>query len=163
MLCIKNIHIDYNLKLKKNNYNLDKKESPNEIRKRILKEMSGLFGDRIHSVATGSAPTPLQTITFMRECFPSFSEGYGSTETGNITRAGMKGDASNLKLRDVPELSYLTTDKPHPRGELLVRTNQLALGYYRDEKSTQDVFLPDGWFATGDIVEEKKKWGNCYY
>ncbi len=38
------------------------------------------------------------------------------------------------KLRDVPELGYFTSDKPHPRGELLVITKAIVPGYFRHEK-----------------------------
>ena len=39
---------------------------------------------------------------------------------------------------DVPELGYFTSDKPFPRGELLVLTDTMIDGYYKH----QDVRLP---------------------
>ncbi|KAA0965208.1 AMP-binding protein [Sporosarcina sp. ANT_H38] len=37
-------------------------------------------------------------------------------------------------------------------GELVVKGDCLAKGYYRDEENTEDTFSEDGWLYTGDIV-----------
>jgi len=41
-----------------------------------------------------------------------------------------------LRLADVPELGYFTTDKPRPRGELLVRSEAMVHEYYKDHEAT---------------------------
>ena len=51
----------------------------------------------------------------------------------------------------VPEMEYLVTDKPYPRGELLVRSTTLFQGYYHHEEETRKAMTDDGWFQTGDI------------
>ena len=38
------------------------------------------------------------------------------------------------KLVDVPELGYFTTDKPYPRGELVLKTRGLIKGYFKHPK-----------------------------
>lgn len=52
---------------------------------------------------------------------------------------------------------YRSTDKPHPRGEILVGGPNVTMGYYRSEAKKQDDFLEDEngqrWFCTGDIGE----------
>ena len=56
-----------------------------------------------------------------------------------ITRDGEIGaGVKEWKLVDVPELGYFTSDKPFPRGELLVLTETMIDGYYKH----QDVRLP---------------------
>ncbi|MDT5364556.1 MAG: fatty acid CoA ligase FadD9, partial [Mycobacterium sp.] len=46
------------------------------------------------------------------------------------------------------------TDQPHPRGELVVKTDNLFPGYYKRPKVTAEVFDPDGYYRTGDIVAQ---------
>jgi fatty acid CoA ligase FadD9 len=60
----------------------------------------------------------------------------------------------DYKLVDVPELGYFGTDVPHPRGELLVKSDQLFPGYYKRPEVTAEVFDADGYYRTGDVVAE---------
>ena len=46
----------------------------------------------------------------------------------------MGNNVTEWKLVDVPELGYLTTDRPFPRGELLIKTHSLIKGYYKHPK-----------------------------
>ena len=49
------------------------------------------------------------------------------------------------------------TDKPHPRGEVILGGNQIAKGYYKLPEKTDEEFYTDDegtrWFMTGDIGE----------
>jgi fatty acid CoA ligase FadD9 len=60
----------------------------------------------------------------------------------------------DYKLADVPDLGYFHTDQPHPRGELLVKTDNLFPGYYKRPQVTAEMFDPDGYYRTGDIMAE---------
>jgi long-chain acyl-CoA synthetase len=57
---------------------------------------------------------------------------------------------AKIKLRDVPELGYFSTDKPHPRGEVCVHTPRMANGYYKTEEESKDLFEEE-WFRTGYV------------
>lgn len=60
-------------------------------------------------------------------------------------------------IQTLPAGGYRSTDKPHPRGEILVGGPNVTMGYYRSEVRKQDDFFEDGhgqrWFCTGDIGE----------
>ena len=60
----------------------------------------------------------------------------------------------DYKLVDVPELGYFATDRPHPRGELLVKTADMFPGYYKRPETTAEVFDADGYYRTGDVLAE---------
>jgi long-chain acyl-CoA synthetase len=112
---------------------------------------------------SGAAPLDPSLHQFLRVVLGNkFMQGYGSTETyavglvqtGDDVSAGNCGGASpvnELCLSSVPEMDYLVTDKPQPRGELLVRGHSLFSGYFKNEEETRKAILPDGWFRTGDI------------
>ena len=107
-----------------------------------------------HFEVTGSAPTSEVVLQFVRRCFgvPLY-DGYGSTEVGGIATDGVIGANVAVKLVDVPELGYFTTDKP-PRGEICVKTDTMIEGYFKNAEKTQESFV-DGYFRTGDIGVQK--------
>ena len=55
-----------------------------------------------------------------------------------------------IKLRDVPEMGYLSTNNP-PQGEVCLKGMQITKGYYKNPEKTKEAFV-DGWFCTGDIA-----------
>ncbi|KAK3110626.1 medium-chain fatty acid-CoA ligase faa2 [Teratosphaeriaceae sp. CCFEE 6253] len=120
--------------------------------------------DRARTMVSGSAPLDPSLHQFLRVVFSNnLVQGYGLTETYAVAAAQIEGDfstgstgaaavTSELCLMDVPDMEYLTTDQPHPRGELLVRGPTVFKEYYKNEAETAKAFTPDGWFRTGDIV-----------
>ena len=53
---------------------------------------------------------------------------------GMVTRDWELGpNVTEWKLVDVPDLGYYTTDKPFPRGELLIKTKTMIDGYYKHQ------------------------------
>lgn len=125
---------------------------------------AGVGLDRTKSMVSGSAPLDPTMHRFLRLVFANdFYQGYGLTETYAVSLGQLSGDMSvgncgavmpcnELCLADVPDMEYLTSDKPFPRGELLIRGNSLFREYFRDAKETKKSILPDGWFRTGDIA-----------
>jgi fatty acid CoA ligase FadD9 len=84
------------------------------------------------------------------------TDGYGSTEAGAVFVDGQvsRPNVIDYKLVDVPDLGYFLTDRPHPRGELLVKTETMFPGYYKRPEITADVFDVDDYYRTGDVVAE---------
>ena len=54
---------------------------------------------------------------------------------GAITQDGRISSQADVKLVDVPEMGYLTSDDP-PRGEICVKTPFMISGYYLREEET---------------------------
>ena len=124
----------------------------------LLAEMrENLLGGRYVSALTGSAPISPELKVWVEKLLGMhLLEGYGSTEAGAVFVDGKiaRPPVLEYKLVDVPELGYHLTDRPHPRGELLVRSEQLFPGYYKRPEVTAQVFDEDGFYRTGDIVAE---------
>lgn len=115
------------------------------------------FGTRTAAAIVGSAPISAEVRTFAERLLGMpIVDGYGSTEAGGISADGhvQRPPVVDYKLDDVPELGYRSTDTPYPRGELLVRSDQIFAGYYRRPDLTAQVFDDDGFYRTGDIVAE---------
>lgn len=116
-----------------------------------------LLGGRCIRAMTGSAPISAEVRTWVESMLDlHVQEGYGSTEAGVVFVDGQvqRPYVTDYKLVDVPELGYFHTDRPHPRGELLVKTEGLFPGYYKRPDVTADVFDADGFYRTGDVVAE---------
>ncbi len=116
-----------------------------------------LLGGRFISAMTGSAPISTEMKTFVESLLDiHLTDGYGSTEAGAVFVDGQvsRPNVIDYKLVDVPDLGYFRTDRPHPRGELLVKTETMFPGYYKRPEITADVFDADGYYRTGDVVAE---------
>jgi fatty acid CoA ligase FadD9 len=124
----------------------------------VMAEMRGkLVGPRVVSAMTSSAPISPELRAWV-EAFLGMHlmEGYGPTEAGPILVDGgvQRPAVTDYKLADVPELGYFHTDRPHPRGELLVKTQNMFAGYYKRPEVTAEVYDADGYYRTGDIFTE---------
>eukprot|EP01117_Protostelium_nocturnum_P007446 TRINITY_DN2663_c0_g1_i16.p1 TRINITY_DN2663_c0_g1~~TRINITY_DN2663_c0_g1_i16.p1 ORF type:complete len:1279 (-),score=483.63 TRINITY_DN2663_c0_g1_i16:1251-5087(-) len=133
------------------------KNSPQflEFEKELLSIYSKKLGKRIRSIGSGGAPTSPQVLAFLKKCFKcGVSSGYGSTETGSVfSSGGIDLTKVEFKLEDVPELNYYSTDKPFPRGEILVKTKTMIEGYWNNPSLNESSFTSDGFFRTGDVVQ----------
>ena len=82
-----------------------------------------LLGGRYVMALTGLAPISPEMKAFVEELLDlHLTDGYGSTEAGAVMVDGrlQRPRVVDYKLVDVPDLGYFHTDRPHPRGELLV-------------------------------------------
>uniref|UniRef100_A0A9L0K8Q0 long-chain-fatty-acid--CoA ligase n=1 Tax=Equus asinus TaxID=9793 RepID=A0A9L0K8Q0_EQUAS len=110
----------------------------------IFRKVRSLLGGNTRLLLCGGAPLSATTQRFMNICFCcSVGQGYGLTESsgaGTITEGG-----------------YFNTDKPHPRGEILIGGQNVTMGYYKNEAKTKTDFFEDEngqrWLCTGDIGE----------
>jgi long-chain acyl-CoA synthetase len=130
------------------------------------RKVQAAFGlDRCKTLVSGSAPLDPSLHQFLRVAFANhFLQGYGLTETYAVSLAQLDGDVSagncgavsangECCLEDVPDMEYLSSDKPYPRGELLIRGTSLFREYYRNEAETAKAIDAEGWFHTGDICQ----------
>jgi long-chain acyl-CoA synthetase len=115
-------------------------------------------------MVTGSAPIDPAVLELLKVAFCCpVMEGYGLTETSagssvtyarDTTTGHVGGPLGCVKwrLKDVPEMSYLSTDKPYPRGELCMKGASVFSGYYKRPDKTAEAFDEEGWFRTGDVA-----------
>ncbi|XP_023138989.2 long-chain-fatty-acid--CoA ligase 3a [Amphiprion ocellaris] len=135
----------------------------------VFRKVRSLLGGRTRVLLSGGAPLSAATQRFMNVCFCCpVGQGYGLTETcgaGTISelwdystgRVGGPLVCCEIKLKDWVEGGYRSTDKPHPRGEILIGGPNITMGYYKKEAKNQEDFFVDEngqrWFCTGDIGE----------
>jgi long-chain acyl-CoA synthetase len=86
-------------------------------------------------------------FTFYRSIGINLKQLYGSTETAVFVCLqpdnGVKADTVGVPIEGV----QIRVDD---NGELLVKSNGLLKGYYKNEAATREVLTADGWYRTGD-------------
>ena len=99
----------------------------------------------------------------MKVCFNcKLVQGYGMTETAAVISVSEENDANlghvgavmphcEMALADVAEMNYLSTDKPCPRGEIIVRGPNMFKEYLNRPDATAEVYSEGRWLHTGDI------------
>lgn len=123
----------------------------------LAEQRQYLLGGRFIFAMTGSAPTSPELKKWAESLLEMhLLDGYGSTEAGMVLFDGeiQRPPVIDYKLVDVPDLGYFSTDRPHPRGELLLRTENMFPGYYKRAETTANVFDEDGYYRTGDVFAE---------
>lgn len=71
-------------------------------------------------------------------------------------RVGAPVTICDIKLESWEEGNYRVTDKPYPRGEIILGGENISVGYYKNPgKTAEEFYEADGkrWFKTGDICE----------
>ncbi|XP_034023715.1 long-chain-fatty-acid--CoA ligase 3a isoform X2 [Thalassophryne amazonica] len=142
MTCVQRtlFNLAYNYKLEQ----LKKGYSTPLCDKLVFRKVCSLLGGQVRVLLSGGAPLSAATQRFMNVCFCCpVGQGYGLTETcgaGTISEGG-----------------YRSSDKPHPRGEILIGGPSITMGYYKMDPQKQEDFFVDEkgqrWFSTGDIGE----------
>ncbi|EDQ87794.1 uncharacterized protein MONBRDRAFT_33146 [Monosiga brevicollis MX1] len=130
----------------------------------VFNKIKERLGGRIRIMATGAAPMPAHIMDFLKVAFGcAVFQGYGMTENAAgavvtpvdyINNAGKVGEplpACEVKLADVPEMNYLHSDTPYPRGEVCIRGHNVFRGYHNLPDKTKEALDEDGWLHTGDI------------
>ncbi|TPX11037.1 uncharacterized protein E0L32_008074 [Thyridium curvatum] len=129
------------------------------------KVLAGIGLDRCRVMISGSAQLDPDVHEFLRAAFANhFQQGFGMTETyatgfvqeiGDYTTGSIGGPSPGVEacIESCPDLDYNVTDKPRPRGELLLRGPIIFREYYKNPEENQKAIDAGGWFHTGDIVE----------
>jgi fatty acid CoA ligase FadD9 len=123
----------------------------------MAEQREKLLGGRHFSAMTGSAPISPELLAWTEEFLDiHLTNGYGSTEDGVVLVDGKirRPPVTDYKLVDVPDLGYFATDRPHPRGELWVKSTDVIPGYYKRPEVTAELFDAEGWYHTGDVMAE---------
>jgi long-chain acyl-CoA synthetase len=95
----------------------------------VFSKIRNIFGGKIRIMVTASAPIAAEVLTFFKLALGiHIYEAYGQTEMGQVCTMTLPQDSTaghvggcvpsgKIRLRDVPDMGYFSTDNP-PRGEI---------------------------------------------
>jgi len=129
----------------------------------VLSKIKAATGGRLRLALSGGSAMSRETNEFLNTVLVTVLQGYGMTEScgmcailppelisyGNV---GLPVPCVEIKLLDVPEAGYFSTNNP-PQGEVCVRGPAITTGYYKRPDLNEDptIFTKDGWLRTGDV------------
>ncbi len=126
----------------------------NLIHKKVRDKLIDVFGGRFHEVVIGGAALNAEVEDFLDKIKFPFTVGYGMTECGPlISYAGWKVRKlrSAGKIIDTLEVKIDSEDPYNVVGEILVKGENVMLGYYKNDKQTAEALDAEGWLHTGDL------------
>jgi len=115
----------------------------------VRKKVNKNFGGNLKAFVSGGGPLDSNVGIFLNALGLKTLQGYGLTETSPVVTCNpidkIKIDTVGLPLKNVKV--KIASD-----GEILVKGENVMLGYWRNENATQEI-IKDQWLYTGDIGE----------
>ena len=113
----------------------------------VRKKIKAQFGGSLKSFISGGGALDQEVGQFLNAIGLPTLQGYGLTETSPV-----------VSCNPIKDIRIETVGPPFPGnevkigddGEILIRGENVMLGYWNNQKETDNV-LKDGWLYTGDI------------
>lgn len=101
----------------------------------------------LRMITYGTETMPQSLLDKLKKAFPKvkFLQTFGTSETGISTTSSKSSNSLFMKLEDI-NCEYKIVE-----NELWLKSTTQVLGYLN---ASMDSFTSDGWFKTGDLVEE---------
>jgi long-subunit acyl-CoA synthetase (AMP-forming) len=131
---------------------------PPELAARVAQADGEIFGplramlglDEAAVVGTGAAPTPQDVLEFFHGIGILLGEGWGMSETCGV---GTVNPPGKVRLGTVGKPAPGIEIKLAADGEVLIRGDNIMVGYRNQPDKTAETMVEGGWLATGDIGE----------
>jgi long-chain acyl-CoA synthetase len=116
----------------------------------VFSKVRDRVGGRLRIPISGGAPLAKEIAEFFDAIGIRILEGYGLTE---CTTAASTNRPDRYRFGTVgpalPGFEVAVADD----GELLVRSQTIFAGYFKEPEATAEVLTADGWLKTGDVGE----------
>ena len=129
------------------------------LKSRVKSGLRNAFGGKLrYFICGGAAINPIVEKCLMDIHFP-LSIGYGMTECAPLIGGNppkyFKARSGGAPVMNMEE----KIDNPNEAGigEILVKGENVMMGYYKNPEATKAVFTEDGWMRTGDLGRLDKK------
>lgn len=121
------------------------------IRAKLLES----FGGETNIFIVGGAPMNQETESFLRKINFPLTIGYGMTECAPLISVTapceFKQGSCGRMLHGFMDVKIDSADPYKIAGEIIVRGENVMMGYYKNEEATKAVLDDEGWLHTGDM------------
>lgn len=124
------------------------------IYKKIREGLIEAFGGAFFELVIGAAPLNEEVEQFFKKIKFPFTVGYGMTENGPLISYA---DYRVWKKRSVGKIIFcleakIDSEDPYNiDGEVMVKGENVMMGYYKNKDATNEVLDKEGWLRTGDL------------
>jgi long-chain acyl-CoA synthetase len=108
------------------------------------------LGSRLRLGISGAAPLSPGVMEFFHALGVPVIEGYGLTETGSSATVN---DPEDFRIGTVGRAVDGTEIRLADDHEILIRSDAVFAGYYKEPEATSAALTPGGWLRTGDVGE----------
>ena len=136
-------------KLNKQKFSLTENWTNFICEKLVRKKIKSQFGSNLKAFISGGGALDKELGSFLNAIGLPTLQGYGLTETSPVVSCN---SIDNIRVETVGQPFERNLVKIADDGEILVKGENVMLGYWRNEEETNKV-LKDGWLFTGDIGE----------
>jgi long-chain acyl-CoA synthetase len=116
----------------------------------VYSKVKERLGGRLRFGISGAAPLAPEIAELFHALDVLVLEGYGLTECTTACSVNRKGQIRFGTVGQALPGVELRVDED---GEILIRSETIFAGYYKDEEATREVLDEDGWLRSGDIGE----------
>ena len=115
----------------------------------VRKKIKNQFGSNLKAFISGGGALDKEVGLFLNAIGLPTLQGYGLTETSPVVSCNSIDD---IRVETVGQPFKGNLVKIADDGEILIKGENVMLGYWRNEEETNKV-LKNGWLYTGDIGE----------
>jgi len=115
----------------------------------VFSKVKERLGGRLRLPISGGAPLAPEIAELFDALGVSIIEGYGLTE---CTTAATTNRSDNYRFGTVGQALPGFELRLADDGELLIRSETVFAGYFKEPEATAEVLDGDGWLRTGDIA-----------
>ncbi len=119
----------------------------------VRKKIKDQFGGKLKAFVSGGGALDQKVGEFLNSIGLPTLQGYGLTETSPVVSCNIP---EKIKIETVGPPFKTNEVKIADDGEILVKGENVMLGYWNKNKETDEV-IKDGWLHTGDIGEITKE------
>jgi long-chain acyl-CoA synthetase len=116
----------------------------------VFSKVRERLGGRLRLGVSGGAPLAKEIAEFFHALGILIVEGYGLTE---CTTAATVNRLTRFRFGTVGPALPGVELKIADDGEILIRSDTIFAGYFKDEAATAEVLTADGWLRSGDVGE----------
>ncbi|MDI3520700.1 MAG: long-chain acyl-CoA synthetase, partial [Anaerophaga sp.] len=121
---------------------------------KIKDNLTEAFGGEFREMVIGGAALNKDVEIFLRKIGFPLTVGYGMTECGPLISYSPWYETKPQSVGKIGHRMEVKIDSDDPYnkvGEILVRGENVMIGYYKNKQATSEVLDSEGWLHTGDL------------